>query len=150
MRFRTIFAALLVAGLAATSLAAPPAIAKARATPTPSPAPLPPEDPAGTKAARQLFVTWQLGVIDRTKYTDELNALATDDQLQHTSVQLAGLGSLKTLDWLGYRHADGVPDGSKTYVYRANCANGAVLMQFSITPLGKIAGIIFRDSLTDF
>ena len=63
---------------------------------------------------------------------------------------LSQLGSLQSMEWLGYRSAAGVPPGTKTYVYRAHCSRGTVLIQFSIQPDGKIAGIIFRDNLTDF
>ncbi len=150
---RILVALMLVAAtsLVALSATAPqPAWARAHATPTPVPTPLPPEDPAATKIATQQFVAWQLGTIDRTKYTGELNALADADQVSHTAAALRQLGGLKAMQWMGYRNAEGVPEGSKTYVYRANCLNGSVLMQFSLTPLGKVAGIIFRDNLTDF
>ncbi len=150
---RILVALMLVAAtsLVAFSATAPQAAwARAHASPTPAPTPLPPEDPAATKVATKQFLAWQIGSIDRTKYTDELNALADADQVTHTAAALRQLGGLKSMQWMGYRNAEGVPEGSKTYVYRANCLNGSVLMQFSLTPTGKVAGIIFRDNLTDF
>lgn len=150
---RILVALMLVATIsvvAFSAVAPQTASARAHASPTPAPTPLPPEDPPATRIATQQFVAWQLGVIDRTKYTDELNALADADQVNHTAAALRQLGALKQMEWLGYRSAEGVPEGSKTYVYRANCLNGKVLMQFSLTPTGKLAGIIFRDNLSDF
>jgi len=151
MRF--LFALLLAVAVstAAYSAVAPqPAQARGHATPTPSPTPLPPEDPAASKVARQQFVAWQLGTLDRSRYTDDLNALADADAVTKTSAALTQLGSLQSMEWLGYRQAAGVVAGTKTSVYRVHCSIGSVLMQFSIQPDGKIAGIIFRDNLTDF
>jgi len=139
-----------VSTVAYSAVAPQPAAARTRATPTPAPTPLPPEDPDATKVARQQFVSWQLGVLDRSRYTDELNGLADADSVTKTSAALTQLGSLQSMEWLGYRQAAGVPAGTKTYVYRVHCSIGSVLMQFSIQPDGKIAGIIFRDNLTDF
>jgi hypothetical protein len=143
---------LIVAASAVFSVASSqPALARAtHATPTPAPTPIGPEDPAASKIARQQFVAWQVGSLDRTRYTDDLNKLADDDQVSHTAAALRQLGALQSMEWMGYRSAEGVPEGSKTYVYRAHCANGSVLMQFSLAPDGKIAGMIFRDNLTDF
>jgi hypothetical protein len=143
---------LIVAASAALSaVATQPAVARAaHASPTPAPTPLPPEDPAASKVARQQFVAWQVGVLDRTRYTDDLNKLADADQVTHTAAALSQLGALQSMEWMGYRSAEGVPEGSKTYIYRAHCSRGTVLMQFSLSPQGKIAGIIFRDNLTDF
>ena len=151
MRIFLAFLLVVACSFVAFSATAPQAaIARAHATPTPSPTPIPPEDLAVTKIARQQFVGWQVGVIDRSTYTAELNALADKDQLSHTAAALSQLGYLKSMEWQGFRAAEGIPDGSKTYLYRAHCSRGSVLMQFSITPAGKIGGIIFRDNLTDF
>lgn len=150
---RILVALVLVAAtsLVAFSATAPQvAWARAHATPTPSPEPLAPEDPVATKVARQQFVAWQVGTLDRARYSPELNALADQDQVTHTAAALSQLGFLQSMEWMGYRSAEGVPPGSKTYVYKAHCSRGSVLMQFTITPLGKIAGIIYRDNLTDY
>jgi hypothetical protein len=150
---RYLFALVLAVAVstAAYSAVAPqPAQARAHATPTPAPTPLPPEEPDATKVARQQFVAWQLGTLDRARYTDELNGLADADAVTKTSAALTQLGSLQSMEWLGYRTAPGVIAGTKTYLYRVHGSRGTVLMQFSIQPDGKIAGIIFRDNLTDF
>jgi len=148
--FVALMMAVAVTAFAFSAVAPQPAAARSHATPTPAPTPLPPEEPGATKVARQQFVAWQLGTLDRTRYTDELNGLADADAVSHTSAALSQLGSLQSMEWLGYRAAAGVPPGTKTYVYRAHCSRGTVLIQFSIEPDGKIAGIIFRDNLTDF
>ncbi len=137
----------LVAALAGWSVAVP-TIAATRHTPAPAATPLPPEDPVATKVARQQFVAWQIGSIDRTGYTDELSALASPDQVASTSKALLQLGSLQKPEWAGFRLVEGVPPGSKTYLYKMLCSLGSVFMQFSITKEGKLAGIIFRDNLT--
>jgi hypothetical protein len=142
----------LAAGSALTlpAFSAPAAAATHRATPTPAPTPVPPADPAVTKAAFQQFVAWQLGIIDRTRYTDEMNVLITPEKLTQSAKGLSALGALETAEYLGPKPASGVPPGSKTYVYRMHCSLGAVFMQFSVAPDGKVAAIIFRDNLTDF
>jgi len=148
--FFALLLAVAVSAAAFSAVAPRPAQARSHATPTPSPTPLPPEEPDATKVARQQFVAWQLGTLDRSRYTDDLNALADADAVTKTSAALTQLGSLQSMEWLGYRQAAGVIPGTKTYVYRVHCSIGSVLMQFSIQPDGKIAGIIFRDNLTDF
>jgi hypothetical protein len=151
MRFLlALLLAVAVSAVAYTAVAPRPAQARSHATPTPAPTPLPPEDPAATKVARQQFVAWQLGTLDRSRYTDELNGLADADAVTKTSAALVQLGSLQSMEWLGYRSAAGVVAGTKTYLYRVHGSLGTVLMQFSIQLDGKIAGIIFRDNLTDF
>ena len=151
MRFLVALLLAVAISTAAYSAVTPqPAQARSHATPTPAPTPLPPEEPDATKVARQQFVAWQIGTVDRSRYTAELSGLADADALSHTSAALAQLGSLQSMEWLGYRTAAGVTAGTKTYVYKAHCSQGTVLIQFSIQPDGKIAGIIFRDNLTDF
>ncbi len=144
---RIIVAAVLLALIG--FIAPSPALA-ARPTPVPSASPSPaPEDLSATKTARQLFVTWQIGLIDHKKYTDQLNQSATDDQVSDVSKQLVVLGALQSLEWLGYRRVDGLVDGTKIYLYRAHCQNGNVLLQFGVQPDGLIAGVVYADNLAD-
>jgi hypothetical protein len=143
---------LIAMAVVALMIAAPTLHADAARKPTPAPiaTPLPPEDPAITAIARKQFVLWQAGVISRDGYTDEMNQLVTPDKLAETSKELGHLGGLLHAVWAGPASADDVPQGSKTYVYHMVCSDGAVYMEFSIEPTGKIAGMLFRDDLADF
>lgn len=137
---------------AALMLAMPvlPAGAAPHKVPAAAATPLPPEDPAITLIARKQFVAWQVASLNRDLYTDEMNGLMTPDKVTETSKALAQLGALEHAVWAGPATADDVPAGSKTYLYHMLCAGGQVYMEFSIEPTGKLAGMLFRDNLTDF
>lgn len=105
------------------------------------------EDPAISKIARAQFLAWQLGKIDRRRYTDVVSQLITDDKIASSSAGLSRLGPLQTLEFVGLTGVEGLPPDNKTYLYHMICGAGAVYMQFSLTPAGKISSMLFRDKL---
>lgn len=117
------------------------------ATPTPSPTPVPPADPAVTLVARRQFVAWQAGKIDRAQYTAELSAQTDDAKVQQASQDLGSLGALTGTQYLGPLEIPDLPSGVHVYLYRMLCTNGSIYEQLALNGQGKIAGIIFRDTI---
>jgi len=113
----------------------------ATSTPPPIPSPVPSaEDPKIHKLALQQFVAWQQGQIDRTYYTSEVSSELTDDVITTASRTLSNLGALQSAVFRGISHA---PQGD-LYVYHMTCDRGAVDMDFSLDPKGKILRIYFN------
>jgi hypothetical protein len=112
------------------------------ATPTPVP---PPEEPAVAIIARREFVTWQAGIVDKSRYAPYLQTQITDDQVAQTSKALSGVGALQRTEWLGLYAAPPDVPGGKAYVYRMICSNHTVYEVLTLTPDHKVAGIQFRD-----
>jgi hypothetical protein len=146
--------AMLVAFLAAVAIAlallvAAPAMARPSPTSSPSPFPTatPVEDPAVTAVAKREFVAWQAGVVKRTSYTPAMQLKLTDDLIGQTARALGTLGALQSMQFLGPVDVDDAPPNSQSYMYKVNCANGSVYMQFALTPEGKVAGMLFQDKL---
>ena len=120
------------------------------AVPTVPPTPAPIEDPAITKIARQQFISWQAGAINRKAYTADMNALITQEKLSETSVELGQLGAYVSSEYVDEEPpALGIPPGSKTYLYRMHGTVNAVYMLVSVTPKGQVASLAFRDSIYD-
>lgn len=113
----------------------------ATATPPPIPSPRPTaDDPKIHKLAVQQFLAWQQGQIDHTLYTDDVNGELTDDVITQASRTLANLGALQTVTFRGISHAQ----QGDLYVYHMACDRGAVDMDFSMDPKGKILRIYFN------
>jgi hypothetical protein len=112
------------------------------ATPTPVP---PPEEPAVATVARREFVTWQAGIVDKSRYTPTLQTQVTDDQVAHTSKALSSVGALQRTEWVGLYAAPPDVPGGKTYVYRMICTNHTAYEELTLATDGKIAGIKFLD-----
>ena len=121
----------------ATDSPAPGATASPPAIPSPVPTS---DDPKIHKLAVQQFLAWQQGQIDRTLYTDDVNGELTDDVVTSASRTLANLGALQSTTFRGVSHA---PQGD-LYVYHMKCDRGAVDMDFSLDPKGKILRIYFN------
>jgi hypothetical protein len=143
---RSLTLALCVA-LAGAALVAPPVNARPAGAPSPSPIPTPTpvEDPAVTAVAKREFVAWQAGVIKRTQYTAAMQIRLTDNLIGQTSRALGTLGALQSMQFIGPVEVDDAPPNSSSYMYKVNCANGSVYMQFALTTDGKIAGMLFQD-----
>jgi hypothetical protein len=110
-------------------------------SPPPLPSPRPgPDDPKRHKLAVQQFLAWQQGDVDRTLYGDEVNGELNDELLDRAGKTLANMGALQSAVFLGTAHAKGVD----VYVYKMNCQNGSVNMDFALSPDGKIALIFFE------
>jgi hypothetical protein len=133
--------------LAAALLFASPAGARPKPTPTPSPTVAPVADPAITKLARQQFLAWQIGTIDKTLYSPDLLAKATDEKIADVSRHIAPLGALISLDYVAPFTGEGFPTDAKGYIYQMNCSNGKIFEEIVLTG-GKIGYLYFRDTLT--
>ncbi len=135
--------------LAALALALP-AIAQARPhpTPTPIPTPTPVADPAVTKVARQQFLAWQIGTIDRSLYAAQLVPKLTDAKIKDVSAHVAPLGALQHVVYLGPFVGQGFPPGAHGYIYKMICTNGTLYQWMILDASGKIATIFFRDTMT--
>jgi hypothetical protein len=140
----------LVALLGVAIAVALPASARSRAAATPTPAPTAPPsaDPAITKLARQQFLAWQLGSIDRSLYDPQLVPQLTDAKVEDTSKHIAPLGALESTVFVGQFGGVDIPPDAHGYIYQMICSNGKVYQWMVITPGGKIATMYFRDTMT--
>jgi hypothetical protein len=134
--------------LAATLLLAGPAEARPKATPTPAPTAAPVADPAITKLARQQFLAWQIGTIDKSLYSADLLAKANDEKIADVSRHIAPLGALISTDYIAPFTGEDFPPDAKGYIYRMNCSNGKIYEEIVLTSAGKIGYLYFRDTLT--
>ncbi len=117
-------------------LSAPPAENSPPPLPSPKPAP---EDPKIRKLALQQFVAWQGGTVDRSRYSDDVNAQLSDDVLTASEKALAALGALQSATFRGVSLAKGI----HIYVYTMTCEHGSIDMKFALQPDGKIALVFF-------
>ncbi len=119
---------------------APASSAPVENSPPPLPSPKPaPEDPKIRKLAMQQFLAWQGGTVDRTRYSDDVNAQLSDDLLDASEKAVAALGALQTATFRGISKAKGI----NVYVYTMTCEHGSIDMKFALQPDGKIALIFF-------
>jgi len=139
--------------LALAGPAAPLSVsARPHATATPVPTPVPSEDPAVTAIARREFVAWQIGVVNKARYTPDLAAAITDDKVKQSSTALAALGTFERSEYVGPATiADAEPgEDVRGYFYRMVCSEGAVYMKLALSgPQNKVAFIGFNDKLHD-
>jgi len=114
--------------------------APAENSPPPLPSPKPaPDDPKMHKLAVQQFLAWQGGTVDRSRYSDDVNAQLSDELLDASEKAVAALGALQSTTFRGISQAKGI----KVYVYRMLCEHGSIDMQFALQPDGRIALIFF-------
>jgi len=116
------------------------------ATPTPSPEPSPVADPAVTKIARQQFVQWQAGVVNKSLYLPPVVPKLTDDKVAETSKQLAELGALIDVVYIGRWLNPEFPPGTDGYIYQMRCVSGNVYEWLVIDAQGKL-NVIFKNRL---
>jgi hypothetical protein len=143
--FTVLVLAIAVAGLA------PVAAAKAAPHPTatPAPTPTPVADPAVTKIARQQFVAWQEGSIDKNAYAAALLPKLTDDKVTEVAHALAALGPLTNTVFIGPFEANDIPPDARGYIYQMQCTGGAVYLWMIIDGKGKIATLFFKNRLEE-
>jgi hypothetical protein len=134
----------LAAGVLVTS---PVSWARPRATPTPAPTPSPVADPAVTRVARQQFVQWQAGLINRTLYAPQLLPQLTTTKVADTSAALAQLGALTDMIYIGRWINPDFPPGASGYIYQMRCTGGNVYLWLALDADGKIATIFFKNRL---
>jgi len=91
------------------------------------------------KLALQQFVAWQGGTVDRTRYSDDVNAQLSDDVLDASEKALAALGALQSATFKGISAAKSI----RVYVYTMTCEHGSIDMKFALQPDGKIALVFF-------
>jgi hypothetical protein len=139
---------ILAAGIAAIALAsAAPGLARPHATPTPAPTPTPIADPAITKLARQQFVSWQAGTINKSLYAQQVLDKLDDAKIAQTSEALGQLGALIDVVFLGPWIAPDFPPGARGYAYQMRCTSGNIYLWLALDAKGKIATILFKNRL---
>ncbi|MGA9944513.1 MAG: hypothetical protein WBE79_11110 [Candidatus Cybelea sp.] len=96
------------------------------------------EDRAVTERFREALGSLFQGKIDRSQYSDEVNAALTPQLLTQTATQLKPLGAILKISFLG------VDKGAvtTTYSYSVTFSGGQTFTwKFSLDARGKIAGI---------
>lgn len=124
-----------------------PAGARPSPTPTPAPTPAPVADPLVTKIARQQFVAWQAGSINKRLYAPEVLPKLTDDKINDVAHALSALGPLTDMTFVGPFSAADIPSGSEGYIYQMHCQEGNIYMWMILDSDGKIATVFFKDKL---
>ena len=142
---RFVIAALLALGIASAAGIRP--AAAARPTPTPAPTPTPVADPAVTRIARQQFVAWQAGSINKSLYAPEVVSKLTDAKIADVSHALSALGPLTGTVYIGPFSAVDIPPDAHAYIYQMQCADGNIYLWMILDGKGKIATIFFKDKL---
>jgi hypothetical protein len=136
----------LVAGVLTALALALPNAGSARPAPTPSPTPTPVADPDVTKIARQQFVQWQAGVVNRSLYVPEVVPKLTDQKIADTSQALGQLGALTSAVYIGRWINPEFPAGVRGYIYQMRCVSGNVYVWLAIDSQGKI-DVFFKNRL---
>ncbi len=136
-----------LASLAAVAALIAPASARPSSTPTPAPTPSPVADPMVTKVARQQFVAWQAGSINKRLYAPEVIPKLTDDKINDVARALSALGPLTDTTFVGPFSAADIPQGAEGYIYQMHCQEGNIFMWMIIDSDGKIATVFFKDKL---
>jgi hypothetical protein len=139
----------IVAGVFVASLviAAPEGLARTHATPTPSPTPAPVADPAITKIARQQFVEWQAGLVNKSLYAAPLQPQLTDAKIADTSSKLGALGALDDTVFIGPWVNPDFPPDVHGYIFQMRCVSGNVYLWLAIDGRGKIVTLFFKNRL---
>jgi hypothetical protein len=124
-----------------------PGLSRPRATPTPLPTPTPIADPAITKVARQQFVAWQAGTVNKSLYAPQVLGKLSDTKIAETSAALAQLGALIDVAYLGRWISADFPTGAHGYAYQMRCTSGNIYLWLAFDAQGKIATILFKNRL---
>jgi hypothetical protein len=132
---------LVFAALTVTSLARP------HVTPSPSPSPPPVADPAITQLARQQFVSWQAGIVNRHLYAVQVLDKLSDEKVADTSRALGQLGALTNAVFIGPWADPSFPAGARGYIYQMQCQSGNIYLWLALDSQGKIATIFFKNRL---
>jgi hypothetical protein len=97
------------------------------------------EDPKVVFAIKQEFARFQLGRVDRTLYTRELDAVLTPEKVAAFAKQVGPLGDPIRFVWRS-TFAQGPDIG---YQYAITCEHGSLLMTYVLAPGGKEDGVLF-------
>ncbi len=124
-----------------------PGIGRPHAAPTASPTPAPVADPAITKIARQQFVQWQAGAVNKSLYAPQLQAQLTDAKIGDTSQKLGELGALTDTVYVGRWINPDFPADTHGYIYQMLCSQGKVYLWMAIDVQGKIDWFTFKNRL---
>ncbi len=143
MRFLVLAVGIAVAAVSAAA----PSLARPHSTPTPPPTPTPVADPAITKLARQQFVQWQAGTINKSLYSQQVLNKLNDAKIADTSTALGQLGALIDVVFLGPWIAPDFPPGARGYAYQMRCTSGNIYLWLALDAQGKIATILFKNRL---
>lgn len=102
-----------------------------------------------TSIARREFVAWQAGIVNPDHYEPAARANLTPEKLAETARGLGSAGSFESSQWIGALVIDGAPPGANGYIYKMHCEARDIYEELIVGPSGKIAGIIFKDNLSD-
>lgn len=144
---RAVLLAVALTAIAIPALLAVPTPSLGRPRATPSPTPTPVADPAITKIARQQFVQWQAGMVNKTLYVDALVPELTDAKITDTSKALSQLGALTDTVFIGSWLNPTFPSGTHGYIYQMRCIEGNVYLWMALDGQGKITTLFFRNRL---
>lgn len=144
---RVLKLAVALAALAAAVFFSVPAASWGRSHATPSPSPTPVADPAITKVARQQFVQWQAGIVNKSLYATSVLPRLTDAKISDTSHGLAQLGALTDTVFIGGWINPNFPPAVHGYIYQMRCVEGNVYLWIALDADGKIVTIFFRNRL---
>ncbi len=122
-----------------------PGWGRTHATPTPSPTAAPVADPAISKLARQQFVQWQAGDVNRSLYAAQVLANLTDEKISDTSQKLGELGALTDTVYVGRWINPDFPPDTRGYIYQMRCTSGNVYLWLALDGQGKIAWFSFKN-----
>ncbi|MBV8147839.1 MAG: hypothetical protein JO092_01965, partial [Candidatus Eremiobacteraeota bacterium] len=100
-----------------------------------------------TKLVRQQFVSWQAGSINKSLYSDKIQAQLSDAKINDVSQKLASLGALESTVYIGPFVTTDIPPDAHGYIYQMQCRDGNVYVFTILDPTGKIATIYFKDRL---
>ncbi|HVR46213.1 MAG TPA: hypothetical protein VMT95_06215 [Candidatus Binatia bacterium] len=140
--------ALAAAIVTAALVSAPaPSFARPHSTPTPAPTPTPVADPVITKLARQQFVQWQAGSINKSLYAKQVLDKLSDAKITETSTALGQLGPLIDEVYMGHWIAPDFPPEARGYIYQMRCTSGNIYLWLALDAQGKIATIFFKNRL---
>src|SRR5579862_8810837 len=104
----------------------------ARPHPSPSPSPTPVADPAITQLARQQFVSWQAGIVNKHLYATQVLDKLTDAKIADTSKALGQLGALTDSVYIGPWADPSFPLGARGYIYQMRCVEGSIYLWLAI------------------
>jgi hypothetical protein len=136
--FRTTLTLLFVSMLAPISAVAQTAAPAAAA----SPAAAATVDPKIEALAKEWLDRVQTGNIDRSQFTDQMNAALTPALVKQVSAQLAPLGKPTAFAYVGSQTVQ----GSMVYEFRVTFASVQLNEDLAIDAAGKISGLRFTPA----
>ena len=111
------------------------------------PSPTPIADPAITQLARQQFVPWQAGIVNKHLYADQVLAKLNDAKIADTSKALGQLGALTDTVYIGPWADPSFPPERTATSIKCAASRAISISGWPLDATGKIATIFFKDRL---